>query len=130
MKSYEPYNQSDTYIDNVSITVKQKEVPNVQPLITYGDFEDASVLNSHWTAVLKKGSVVEDDKRSGNHCMKLPKADTPIGDAYINNLYLEPNTTYYVSFDVRGGASRVYFYPNAFLENGARPLAVSDDWRP
>ena len=129
MKSYEPYNQSDTYIDNVSITVKQKEVPNVQPLITYGDFEDASVLNSHWTAVLKKGSVVEDDKRSGNHCMKLPKADTPIGDAYINNLYLEPNTTYYVSFDVRGGASRVYFYPNAFLENGARPLAESDDWR-
>ena len=128
MKSYEPYNQSDMYIDNVSITVKQKEPPAVEQLITYGDFEDESVLNSHWTAVLKKGSVVEDEKRSGNHCMKLPQAETPIGDAYINNLYLEPDTTYYVSFDMRGGASRVYFYPNAFLDNGARSLVESDEW--
>lgn len=129
MKSYEPYNQSDMYIDNVSITVKQKEPPKVEALVVGGDFEDAGALNTNWGSVLNKGSVVEDTVRENNQCLKLPQAETPIGDAYINNLYLEPNTTYYVSFDMRGGAARVYFYPNAFLENGAKSLDESDDWR-
>ncbi|MBP3392781.1 MAG: polysaccharide deacetylase family protein [Clostridia bacterium] len=129
MKSYEPYNQSDMYIDNVSITVKQKEVPSVKPIVTGGDFEDTGALNTNWSTALNKGSVVEDTLRDGNHCLKLPMADSPIGDVYVSSVWLEPNTSYFVTFDMRGGASRVYFYGNALLENGAQSLAESDEWR-
>lgn len=128
MKSYEPYNQSDMYIDNVSITVKKKEVPSVKPIVIGGDFEDDSALNENWSTALNKASVTEDTLRDGNHCLKLPMADTPIGDVYVKNAWLEPNTSYFVTFEARGGASRIYFYPNALLENGSKSIAASEEW--
>lgn len=129
MNSYEPYNQSDMYIDNVSITVKKKEVPTVNPIVTGGDFEDTGALNTNWSKALNKAGVVEDTLRDGNHCLKIPMADSPIGDVYVNSVWLEPNTSYFVTFEARGGASRVYFYPNALLEHGAKSIPTSDEWR-
>ena len=129
MKSYEPYNQSDMYIDNVSITAKQKEAPSVNPVVVGGDFEDSGALNENWATALNKATVVEDTLRDSNHCLKIPKADSPIGDVYLKNTWLEPNTTYYVTFEARGGTSRIFFYSNALLENGAKTIAASDEWR-
>ncbi len=129
MKSNATYAGADTYIDNFSVKVKPKEAPSVEQLVVGGDFESTANLSTNWTAVLNKATVVEDTVKTDNHCLKLPQADTAIGDAYINSLWLEPSSTYFVSFDVRGAAALVYFYSNAFVENGSKVLAASDEWK-
>ena len=131
------------YIDNVSIVkVKTdeyeepdepaKELPTVTQLVSGGDFEAATgdaVYNTNWTAALKKGSIVEDTKRDNNHCLKLPKADTAIGDVSVQKIVMQANTTYYVSFDARGGKAIAYFSGEALLEKGAKTIGGTDDWR-
>ncbi len=129
LNSYAPYNQSDKYIDNISITEKQKEVPTVKQIVTGGSFEDETILEENFSHALGKGSVVEDTLIAGNHCLKLPAAATAIGDAYTTNVWLEKNSVYYVSFDMRGGSANAYFYPQAFTTNGARTLSASDTWK-
>lgn len=129
LKSNADYAGADTYIDNFSVKVKPKEVPSVEQLVAGGDFENTAKLNTNWTSALNKAAVVEDTAKENNHCLRLPKADTPIGDVYINNVWMEPSTSYFVSFDVRGAAALVYFYPNAFVENGSKVLKASDDWK-
>ena len=120
---------ADTYVDNITLKELPEEVPVVDSSITGGDFEDETAMSENWDSVLNKASVVNDEERDDNNCLKLPKADTPIGDVYVQNVWLEPNAVYYVSFEMRGGAAYVTFSPDAFSEHGTNLVAASDEWQ-
>ena len=90
-----------------------------ESIIVGGEFEAAAgdaIYNTNWSDAFtdKETSpactIVEDDsgESTGNHCLKVPLYTAGKYNKYLKDLVLQPNTSYTLSFDARGGQVWVF----------------------
>lgn len=90
-----------------------------ESLIVGGDFEAAAgdaVYTKNWSDAFSDSAtspactIVEDTsgESAGNHCLKVPLYTEGSYNKYLKSLTLQPNTSYTLSFDARGGQVWVY----------------------
>ncbi len=99
--------------------------------IAGGDFETAATNTNRWTNKIITGGagqlVTEED---GNTCLMIPAGKT---DLYYANLTVKVNTTYRLSFDIKGdtGEIKPVYFKNT-TSNGwkyATPIAGGTEWK-
>ncbi len=100
--------------------------------ISGGDFESSDATGMYslnrWTPIIKSGKAKIVTEEDGNHCLEIPAG---MAASYYGGLTSLPNTTYMISFDIKGdtGEIKPLYISNSTANGWKYAIPKADGWK-